>query len=78
MGEGAGGGRPLPAEGIRDWANWKGLELRGQEGGGDYLRVGGPRGRGSQEGVLPGSWMGVQEPLAWSQVCRPTELDTQR
>ena len=32
-------GGPFPAEGIRDYANWKGLELRGQEGGGDYLRV---------------------------------------
>lgn len=32
-------GGPFPAEGIRDCANWKGLELRGQEGGGDYLRV---------------------------------------
>lgn len=29
----------FPAEGIRDCANWKGLELRGQEGGGDYLGV---------------------------------------
>lgn len=33
------GAPQFPAEGIRDCANWKGLELRGQEGGGDYLRV---------------------------------------
>ena len=38
-GGGSKGGVPFPAEGIRDYANWKELELRGQEGGGDYLRV---------------------------------------
>lgn len=26
-----------------------------------------PRGRGSQEGILPGAGMGVQEPWAWGR-----------
>lgn len=65
-GKGRGGvGWLFPAEEIGDWA--KALELRGEEGGGDYLQVGGPRGRGSQEGrgdgggyKSPGPGPGVQ------------------
>ena len=40
----------FPAEEIGDWTNWKGLELPGEEKEGDYLQVGGPPGRGCQEG----------------------------
>ena len=56
----------FPAEEIGDWTNWKGLELPGEEKEGDYLQVGGPWGRGSQEAGgdggyrSPGPGHGVQ------------------
>ena len=64
----------FPAEEIGDWANWKGLELPGEEKEGDYLQVGGPWGRGSQEwGGDGGTGDRGRGP-----VCKPTELDPQR
>lgn len=64
----------FPAEEIGDWTNWKGLELPGEEKEGDYLQVGGPWGRGSQEAGGDG---GYRSPGP-GPVCRPTELDPQR
>lgn len=71
-------GKPFPAEGIRDSANWKGLELREQEGGGDYLRSRLPGREGRLPGgVLPGAALGapgalgvgpgVADPLSWER-----------
>ena len=64
--EGRGGGVAVPSGGDGDWTNWKGLELPGEEKEGDYLQVGGPWGRGSQEAGgdggyrSPGPGPGVQ------------------
>lgn len=61
----------FPAEEIGDWANWKGLELPGEEQEGNYLQVGGPWGRGSQEwggdgGTEPGGRARCADPLSWT------------
>ena len=78
MGEGAPGGRPFPAEGIRDSANWKELEQREQEGGGDYLRWLLP-GAGLLGGDLRGARTGDDRSLGLgARGRRPTERDMQR
>ena len=80
MGEGASGGRPFPAEGIRDSANWKELEQREQEGGGDYLRWLLP-GAGLLGGDLRGARRGGGHDRSLglgARGRRPTEQDTQR
>lgn len=56
VGEGVGVAVPRPK--VGDWANRRALELRGEEGGGDYLQVEAvPRGRlsGGGEGMGVGT-----------------------
>lgn len=78
-GGGGSWGEAVPSRGDpRDLANWKGLELREQEGGGDYLWSPLP-GAGLPGGVLPGTGMGGYRSLGHgARGHRPTELDTQR
>lgn len=64
-GRGREGGARSQRRGSETGLIGRGWSCGGRKGGGDYLRVGGPQGRGSQEGVLPGAGMGVQEPRAW-------------
>lgn len=61
----------FPAKEIGDWANWKGLELPGEEKGRGLPAGRRPRGRGSQEGRGDGgtgarAGAGCADPLSWN------------
>ena len=64
----------FPAKEIGDWANWKGLELPGEEKGRGLPAGRRPTGAGLSGGER-GWGTGAQ---GRGQVCRPTELEPQR